>query len=431
MGTTLQAQVNGLINSPLAESKVQGVSNPQLESQSVFEAICMAFLLNPRAAYYAAMLAANGVIQAANAEIAQIAIVQQDVDDLSNTSYAINDTSGLTQAQLALIQMQNNGQIGAESTAFQSFSTGVSNFLTKGLGPNITQGTSTTTLSRPSSEAAATLPADQSTLDSLHADFLSATYALQVGVPNFLLTPIASLLGTATASRVQQDVEDILSAIGTTTSPMQATDMATRLIADRAVLASIGSSPLLNDIVLDSTTNRPVGYSNLIGVADVIGAFADSAAGPFTLTGSPSVGVTVGSSSIAAAPFPDVGGVALNDKALLISGPLSFPLTIPPSYSLFATEGGVTHNYPLTPGSYVSMAALVATLNSSFFGQITAVSLFGGTNLGLVCLLNLTLEPYSQVDSNTSARELLGSCFNSSGGTFLELRLWVLDNGCS
>jgi hypothetical protein len=258
--TSIADQVSTLLGQSVAEPKVQGAPSPDVESAAIFTTLATNLVLNPRTLLYVVNLARNAILAAAQQELTQVALVQEDVNDTGNPSYTVSDTSSLTLAKTSLLQMQDQQKkVNSGSQTFQTFNNAVENFLQGQVSKNVkTPGA--TALTRPANEAYTDLPGDFAELVSLHADLLDRIYAIGVGVSNFISSPISTLIGLSTLSRASQDMQSIIDGIQADISGTSSRDYVQRLLTSRAALRVLGSAPVLSPIVVDTIEELPTGY---------------------------------------------------------------------------------------------------------------------------------------------------------------------------
>src|SRR3954470_15365886 len=100
---TLQDQIDSLLGRRVAEAKVRGSPSPDTEAIALYESITINLLLRPKAVLFLAHTARNGLIKAANDELANILEMRKAVSDLGNPSFDIRSTKSLVKARTALI----------------------------------------------------------------------------------------------------------------------------------------------------------------------------------------------------------------------------------------------------------------------------------------------------------------------------------------
>ncbi len=336
--TSLQDQVTSLLSLSIAEPKTRGLPSSDIESAAIFESIAANLLLYPRTILYVAHLARQGLQAAVTAELAQLAIVLEDVIATGNTTYAITDTSDLGSAQTALILLQNQKKISTVSNQFSRFDSAISSFLSGQLAKNVrTPGS--TGLTTPSADAISAISGDYASLTSLHATTLALLYALGVGVQNFVDAPLSSAIGTAAAARVYNDIQDIIDSIAADPSGVGSSDFTNRLIADRATLKALGSPVSYSSPKIDTGSSLPVGYS-LQAISGEAPAVASSGNGPFgSFTDADDITLALGGGSPSTGNstnfLQSVSGSVCNPA--LEGSPVSYPVTIPPNSYLFLT----------------------------------------------------------------------------------------------
>lgn len=236
---TIDDHVKDLLSSPVAAEKVRGTPASDSEAVALFESIILNLTLYPRSVLYLAHLARNSLVKAIDDEVASIDEVTQLVKDFSNVSFAIKDTSQLTQALTSLLQVEDQGIL-TKDHALDRFSAAVGGFLDV-LAKNVRGGGSQ--MLRPSSEAEKDLPSTYVLLKSQHNDVLDRLYALAVGVPNFFAANIVSVVGVSIVQKTRLDIQAMISDFENDDSAAGSRDVVTRLVAARAALRMLSSPP--------------------------------------------------------------------------------------------------------------------------------------------------------------------------------------------
>lgn len=298
---TIQDQVSLLLQKRLAEDKISGASSPDIETATLLEQVAINLTISPRAVLYTALLARNSILNAIDKESAQIATLKKTIQDLGNVSYAIKNTQSLEKAKNALLEIEGQERLSVDSVSFKKFNSSVDDFLKKGIKKNVVKK-GATSLTRPSEEAKLDLPTDLASLKSLHADLLDRLYALSVGVPNFLSSPLSTIIGLSTTNRVRTDIESIIESITSDPSASGSRDYVTRLLAGRAALKSLGSFPDFNAPIVDSAANIPVGWK-ITATSAPAQAVANGLVGPYVLPTAASLTVQDAATSLTYA-FP-------------------------------------------------------------------------------------------------------------------------------
>lgn len=428
--TSLQERVEALLSRRVAQGKARGVPAPDLEASSIFESIAFNLLLNPRSVLYVVHLARNGLLRAVREEIAMVDTLKQTVADLGNVSFAIRDTRSLSKAKNALLQLEQLDKVNSNNSAYSRYLSAVDEFLTGGLGKSIRRPGSTD-LIRPGQEAESDLPTEYAQLSTLHVDVLDRLYALDTGVENFMSSPISTLLGLSTASRARADIESMLEEIATDPSASSARDHALRLIAARASIKSVSGLPRLTDPVLSATL--PDGHE-LTAVSDPAAATVTTVDGPWVLPDLATVAVTVGSTVVPAAQFPQTD-LVLNNAAHVIGSQVSFPVSVPAGTDLYVSVGSNTFRVELnTTASTISMSLsdVLAAINAELFGFAVAREFCASGSNRIILIAtaadSISIEPSFQdvttfpdttitvpVIYNNSAHSVLGFQLGQSG----------------
>lgn len=384
---SIQDQVSTLLTSEVAESKVAGNPVPDVEAASVLENLAVSLSVRPKAVIYIAHLARNALVRAAKDEIAEIDSLTAIVRDLGNVSYAVSNTASLESAKASLLQMGSQARVDSSSVAFKKFDKSVSEFLNKQLKKNVARSGSTD-LVRPSDEAVGALPGAMAALVSLHEDTLSRLYSLAVGVDNFLSVPLGGIFGTAASARVYRDIQNIIDSLEEDTSAASSRDVAVRLIAARASLKVLGSSPNLYAPILDTDTRVPPGYAVSLYTPSI----------PITVTASVSgvplppgggIIVSVGSETVSV-PLLLQPGLDFSEKSVMVGSPAVYPVTIPSGADLYVSltglSGGVsTVRIQLNTSESdiaASMEDVIEKINSSGY-EVRAARYMGGDRIAL------------------------------------------------
>jgi hypothetical protein len=351
--TSLDDHVSSLLSRSVAEGKTGGVTNSTIEATAVFESVALNLLLKPRSALYFALLARNGLQRSVQDEISLLEQLKKDIQDLGNTSFKIQGAATLQQARTALLQLEKLPRMSSEAVPLQLYSKSVDSFLEDELSRNVRRKGSDE-LVRPSAEAHLDLVAEMQALKEQHADTLDRLYNLTVGIDNFLSAPFNALIGTSTIARARLDLESIINQVEAAGDPSPARDYAIRLIGSRETIKSIASPPSPLDTLF------PFGTAASSAASQVQ---VTSAQGPFLLGVSPVFTVTVNGRSESSSFFAE-------SAAILVSSPITFPLTIPASYGLFVSVDGVQKRIPIS-GTFASVSALCSAVTSQALGFVT------------------------------------------------------------
>jgi hypothetical protein len=357
--TSIQAQVDALISSPVAQDRTQGRQSVELETAAIVENFATTLLLNPKVALYFAHLTRNSLINLVTNEMGAVTTLAQTIEDLVNITYNITDTSSLSQAQEALLELEDRTAL---TSAFDRYNKAVSTFLGSTISKNVI-GSSTTDMKRPAAEAQQDLPTDLATLEDAHSQTLTKLSALAVGIQNFLSVPLGFLLSSMVASRSRQDLDNIITSLENDPSGSQSRDVATRLIASRASLRMISTPPGLGDPSISTSLKLPPGFL-LTGTTAVLAAQASTGAGPFVLPAGGSLWVTVDGSTESSGP------VLFEGNATLVGALVSWPVMIPANTHLFLKVNSGTTRIPLNTTS--------APVSFSLADVITKVNLIPG-----------------------------------------------------
>lgn len=382
MRTTAE-QSEALLSRRVAEARRSGAMSPDAEALALFESIALNLLLNPRTAQLFTLFARNGLRRAVLDELVSIAAIKSAIEDLNNTSLSVNTTKQLDAARIALLQLEQLDKISSTSNQFKKFDSSVSEFLNKVVSKSVRRP-GASSLTRPGTEASVDLQTEMASLTDIHSDLLDRLYSIVVGVDNFLTSPLSTIIGLTTAARARADIESLIASVDASGAVPADRDMVVRLITDRAAVRVIGDLPKIGDPILSTTQSLPTGYI-LSGISDEAPAIVQSSPGPFTLPASASVGMSVGTASVAPTSFPQTT-FDLQNRAALVSDTLTFPINVPANYYLFVVLNDTPHRIgPFTAGS-MSKAAFLSDATT----QIAASTAAGA----------LTMSEYVQAGTN-------------------------------
>jgi hypothetical protein len=233
-----------LLSRPVVSDRLRGSPQTDSEAAAIFESVVLNFMMRPRAVLYIAHLARNSLVKSINDELALITEVENLIKDFTNISFLVKDTTGLTLAKTALIQIENQGRLGGNSAVLTRFEEAVAKFLEE-LGKSV-RGTGTEML-RPSSEAESYLPTSYAKLVSTHKDTSSRLLSLSTGIDGFFSSPVGSLLCMSTVQTIRDDVENLLEEFQNNPSSANARDAVYRLVSARAVLRTMSTPPAWDD----------------------------------------------------------------------------------------------------------------------------------------------------------------------------------------
>jgi hypothetical protein len=400
---TAQDHVEALLTRQVVEPRTRGAPAPDVEAAALFEAIALSFLLNPRASIYIAFLARNALVAAAQQELSALLELRAAIADLANVSLAVRDTTQLENAQVALLQMEGQGQLAADGSTFKRFSAAIDSFLQNQLSKNVRRPGSAT-MARPSVEAARDMPGLYEALQVAHADVLDRLYALSVGVTNFLSTPLSTILSLGAASRARADIQDLIDGLSTDPSGTLSRDAATRLIADRATLKVLGTQPDLSRPVLDSSENLPLGY-RVKAISRAASPESTSSVGPWAFPAGANLTVQVGATFFEEPNFPQTS-VDQANAAVLVGVLTSFPVSIEPEESLFLTVVAQDTVFTLEEdGSYTSVdlgtgwALVDGSYSKTLRANLNATSSTASAPLAdIISVINTQLASLVQAD---------------------------------
>lgn len=363
--TSISDQVELLLERKVAEDKIKGVPSPDLEARAIFDSIALALIVKPKAVLYSAFLARNSFLNILTKEIEIIEELLECIEDLSNTSYLIDDLTDLNSAKNALLQLEQLTLINTSSNIYQRFDSSIDKFIEEKLGKSLKRANSTS-LVRPSKEAAIDLAERFEALQDAHSQMLERLYALSVGVNNFVSSNIRTILGVAAVSRAKEEIQSIIESLGQDPSDASAREHLIRLLSARASIKAIGENPSIDDPLVSTDDELPVGYAVQAKTEDSSAEFTTSA-GPFSLPTGSQVTVQVGLSTLGPFNFPQSVTFQLDNKACIVSDATTYPVVVPASSYLFVTRevAGVESHYkiPITAGSR-TLAQVLADITS-------------------------------------------------------------------
>ncbi|TXH11751.1 MAG: hypothetical protein E6R04_00525 [Spirochaetes bacterium] len=352
-------QATSLLSRRVAEARRQGALSPEEEAIALFESIALNLMLQPRAVLLFALLAKNGLRQSVQTELSNISELRTAIRDLSNVVFSVKDTTSLSQARQALLQIEQLSKVSVSSNQFKKFDSSISEFLSKSLGKSLRRPRATE-LTRPGTEAASDIVTSFASLKEIHTELINRLYALAVGVENFLESPLSTIIGLTTAARARADIESLISDIEAAGSLPASRDMAVRLITNRSALKVIGDLPSLSTPVVSA--NSPTGYS-IQAESDPAAASRTSVSGPFVFSASPVVSVNVNGTTQTATFFPQSNFDFLN-RAAVVSPIDMLGLSVPANYYIVGQIDGTEFKIgPLTSG-FVTLASVISNFNS-------------------------------------------------------------------
>ena len=330
---TTADQASNLMSRTYAQSRVSGQLSTEYESLAIFESIAFAMLLNPRVVLFDALAARDRLSSVCAEELALIDALTSAVNDLENPSYIVSDLSELENARTALLQIENLERVDASGVQFSRYNGAVNRFLESSLSKMV-RVPGSLSMRRPAAEAQTDMGVHYTDLVSKHAELLDRLYSLAVGVSNFQATPLTTLLGTTTAARARNDIEQLISSFASSPTADLARDAVTRLITGRSALRVTGTPPGLFDPLIDTSSNLPAGYT-LKGISPPTPAIATSGQGPFSSSSSMAMSVEVRGTVVSTPHLYNRGGGSEAYRSFLVGEEVSWPVTVPPGYFLF------------------------------------------------------------------------------------------------
>lgn len=335
--TTLGDQVSSLLGRRLAESRIAGTQPSDIEASAVLETIVTSLVSNPKAILYAYHLARNALSSAVSEEISSIDSLKENIQDLRNRTEKISSTSDLQRAKIALLSVENSGPLRFGSQPLSVYSKSVDSFLNNQLRTNTVRSGK---FVRTGAQAALDLPDSIALLKERHDSVLYRLYALESGVRDFTSSGVAQAFTAISATRVRQDIEDILSSLSKDNSGSDSNDLVNRLIAGKAVL-SLLSSPNTYDLPAVSTSRSlPAGYS-LKAKSPPIPAEITSSLTAYTLPSGASLSIQDESGTVSS-QFPCTS-IDLNNQAHVLGSPVTYPVSVTgPAYVFIYLRGNPT-----------------------------------------------------------------------------------------
>jgi hypothetical protein len=448
---TVQEQISTLLQRNLVEDKTRGTPSVQVEAAAVMDSVALNFVFNPRTVLYFAHLARNALFRLVDVERLTALALMQTVRDLGNQSFALRELKALERAKTSLLQIETQGQILSTEGAFQGFDSAAKEFLDKQLSKNVRrQGTSS--LVRPSVEAAATLPSEYATVTALHSQVAARLKYLMRGVREFSISSLAGTLGINAAFRVRKDVESIITDLEADPTAAGSREYAVRLSAARTALRLLGTPPGIFDPKVSTTKSLPYGYS--LSGASAASSFEQisSTPEPWSVPFGTVFQYTVGP---VAGVFPIYSLTYALDSTPSMRSPASPGYNIPPQGGLFFDMGGGTTFRVVindtsswffkTPGDVV--AAINAQASAYVVARVVPQNIPGAIILlDSVGISSLTMSPFRLTDTisvphsgstsgsptvwTNSARTLLGLPEGSDDGVRTASDMAAYLNGC-
>jgi hypothetical protein len=338
--TALETRVTDLLSLRVAEAKVNGIAPTTVEAAAVFQSIAVSLMLAPRTALYFSYLAKLGLQKVLSDELAAVEALLIAIDDLANPSYRITGETTLNKARTALLQLEQLPKISSTASAFARYDAAVEEFLTKHLAKNVKKK-GASDLSRTAAEASLDLVSGFGDLKDLHSSLLSRLYALHVGIDNFQTAPFNAMVGSTAVVRARRDLETVQELVSAG-DPSAARDIALRLLSARSSLRVLGNPPGVFDTLLPATA---------VGLSPPVAPYITSNPGPFSFLADPNV-------TIDSSPWALFSGLT----AVVISSPITFPVTIPAEHCLMVTTSTGVAAIPMA-GTYASVQELVGAFN--------------------------------------------------------------------
>jgi hypothetical protein len=259
MDTTLQMAVEALLNRTVIEDKVRGFPASEVEGAAVLDTVALTLLLQPRTAYYLYHLARNGLLAEISSEISAAQELRTYLTSVMNPSYAIRDTTLLRKADIALAQIEGQGNLSLASGPYQNFTRATDKFLEKFLSANVrTKGT--TEMRIPGDEAIASLTGSLAALKDQHSVVLDRLFSLVVSLQNFSTLDLNTFLGVSASTRIRMGLSSMIDSLATDPSAAKSRDFVNELIAAKAVLRLIGAPPSASDPIVSTVLGLPYGY---------------------------------------------------------------------------------------------------------------------------------------------------------------------------
>ena len=366
---TTEERSTALLERRVAEARVRGAMSPDEEALAIFESVALNLLLEPKTVLYFAFLAKNKLQQVVQSELTELANLQSAIQDLLNPDFSVRSKTELQNARTALIQLSDLDRVQTSSPQYKKFHSSVSSFLNKTISKAVRRP-GATSLTRPGSEAKSDMGSSLSSLKALHAELNDRLFALHLGVSNFAHSPLSTIVGMRTISRVREMFDELLASIDSDGSIPANRDLVVKLITNSAAVRSMAEFPSISDELVSTDRELPKNYS-VRGVSDAVPATALSSAGPFTLPASSTFALTVNGSSTGPFNFPQKA-FDLNNKAAIAASAVTYPVTVPATTYLFFTldYGGTTGNVPFKIGPLTTgartLAQIVTELNVLF-----------------------------------------------------------------
>lgn len=375
-----KALVRRFLERPVVSGKADAGLDSTAEVQALLESVAIAFLLRPQTALNFVLMAGNSLRQVVQANIALVDYLLKTINDLDNPNTFITDTSDLTEAQTALLELDRIGKIQVQP--FSRFKGAVQRFLDNQLAKSLKRRGSGE-LERSGNEARQDLLLAIQNWQTTHELMIKRIAEVVGSVDDFNGVDLQSVVSTKTLTRVRQAVKNVTK--GAVTGAMSKTVMALELLSGVAALDAISNLKNIYDPLVDSGV-QPLGRTVLattvsqpaqVSLAGPFDFSADNNPWQLNLGVDPLIGGgTFVSLSI---PYPSLTGSVFLVSAASSAAP---SYVIPAGSYLYlqvtSAGGAVTIIYPIAlPVGASTIQTLVTVFNTAMSGTgVVCVELY-------------------------------------------------------
>jgi hypothetical protein len=389
-----QAAVTKFLQSPTVVDKEDKTADSADEVQTILESVALSFLLYPQAAL-SFVLRANNVLQQIIATDLQIlAFILKAIDDIQNPDTPITDTSDLTAAQTALIEIDRIGRVSSDVVAYGRYTQAVNSYLDNQLAKSVKRRHKNE-FERTGPEASQDLFRVLSVFAPTHGTMITRLGLLQNSVTDFESVALTKIVATTTVARVRASLDKVIQT--TQNNQLSKTASAIELLAGAAALSSISNSRKVYDPAVDTGT-LPTGRTISVS-SQAVPAVATGTGSPTSLgsISTPWVFDVTTDPLISGVPYAvtlPVAGASGRSYVKALTGSATFNIS-PSNCTLYVQFDGITPpaNQPamvrtvtLPTGGAVTLAAVLSALNNGGTGLIngTAVEMAPGTGRILI-----------------------------------------------
>lgn len=432
-----QAAVTKFLESSAVVDKEDPTSNSADEVQTILESVALAFLLYPQAALSFVLQANNVLQQVATADLSILTYILKAIGEVDNPDQPITDTSDLTEAQTALVEVDRLGRVSSDVQAYGRYTQAVNRFLDNKLSKTLKRRR-TGELERTGPEAKQDLFRILSAFGPVHGVLISRMGLLLNSVSDFQSVSLTKIVATTTVARVRASIDKVIA--GVVSNQLSKTATAVELLAGAAALTSISNSRQVYDPTV-ATGTYPAGRT--------IEVSSNSISATATGTGTPtSLGAISTPWSFDVTTDPLLSGPAYSvtlpvtgasGRAWVASAVGSAVYDLSSSNTVYVEFDGITPpaNEPvmvrtvvLPTGSAVTLAAILTALNNVSTGLIngTAVEIpntgriliYGDGSTTRIVIRNHIAGTFDVggnfIPADPSAHDVLGFTANQTSG---------------